>query len=272
MKTKLFRSRAWSTLLMLSGLFITASAHAATVQLFAETFDGITTGYSGGDPQQFGIPTSGGGTTINGGADKDWYGARFEPPNNGTIAQDVGVQKIGGGPNGTPVGLVEDDAGLMFKIDTTGYENITLEFDWRTFSAYGTDRFVVGYFVGDLTAGHPDGFASNRTIDLRNADHGGTNGAWNWNPINGGGNTGDWTELLRDRNNTWSTGVSFDLTLADNAPEVWIAFWLDNGENDFGKFDNVSVTATVVPVPPAVWLFGSGLIGLVGIARRKKTS
>ncbi len=27
--------------------------------------------------------------------------------------------------------------------------------------------------------------------------------------------------------------------------------------------------ATVVPVPAAVWLFGSGLIGLVGIARRK---
>ena len=28
---------------------------------------------------------------------------------------------------------------------------------------------------------------------------------------------------------------------------------------------------TVVPVPAAVWLFGSGLIGLIGIARRKKS-
>ena len=28
--------------------------------------------------------------------------------------------------------------------------------------------------------------------------------------------------------------------------------------------------ATVVPIPAAVWLFGSGLIGLVGLARRKK--
>ena len=32
--------------------------------------------------------------------------------------------------------------------------------------------------------------------------------------------------------------------------------------------DNVSVSA--VPVPAAVWLFGSGLLGLVGVARRKK--
>jgi hypothetical protein len=32
----------------------------------------------------------------------------------------------------------------------------------------------------------------------------------------------------------------------------------------------LSVDAAVVPVPPAVWLFGSGLLGLVGIARRKK--
>lgn len=32
---------------------------------------------------------------------------------------------------------------------------------------------------------------------------------------------------------------------------------------------SMSVTATVVPVPAAVWLFGSGLLGLVGIARRR---
>ena len=32
-----------------------------------------------------------------------------------------------------------------------------------------------------------------------------------------------------------------------------------------------SGTASIVPIPPAVWLFGSGLIGLIGVARRKKT-
>jgi hypothetical protein len=27
---------------------------------------------------------------------------------------------------------------------------------------------------------------------------------------------------------------------------------------------------SAIPVPAAVWLFGSGLIGLVGVARRRK--
>jgi hypothetical protein len=31
-------------------------------------------------------------------------------------------------------------------------------------------------------------------------------------------------------------------------------------------------SGSVVPIPPAVWLFGSGLLGLVGIARRRKVA
>ncbi len=40
---------------------------------------------------------------------------------------------------------------------------------------------------------------------------------------------------------------------------------------DIGSGNSMTVTAVnAVPVPAAAWLFGSGLIGLVGIARRKK--
>lgn len=36
------------------------------------------------------------------------------------------------------------------------------------------------------------------------------------------------------------------------------------------EFDSVSIKAILAtPLPPAVWLFGSGLLGLIGIARRK---
>lgn len=31
----------------------------------------------------------------------------------------------------------------------------------------------------------------------------------------------------------------------------------------------IAISASTVPVPSAVWLFGSGLIGLIGVARRK---
>ena len=37
-------------------------------------------------------------------------------------------------------------------------------------------------------------------------------------------------------------------------------------------FAGVMVPVAAVPVPAAVWLFGSGLLGLVGVARRKKAS
>lgn len=38
-----------------------------------------------------------------------------------------------------------------------------------------------------------------------------------------------------------------------------------------GTGSSYSMTITAVPVPAAVWLFGSGLIGLIAIARRKTT-
>lgn len=41
--------------------------------------------------------------------------------------------------------------------------------------------------------------------------------------------------------------------------------------NNGGPF-LTEVTLTLVPVPAAIWLFGSGLLGLIGMARRKQTA
>jgi len=56
----------------------------------------------------------------------------------------------------------------------------------------------------------------------------------------------------------------------DNTAEVrFIVLYL--GASGGAAFaDDLSATLAPIPVPAAVWLFGSGLLGLVGVARRRR--
>ncbi|MES0328004.1 MAG: VPLPA-CTERM sorting domain-containing protein [Gammaproteobacteria bacterium] len=95
--------------------------------------------------------------------------------------------------------------------------------------------------------------------------------------------TGDLT-IIDSSTHTWDAATSFDLTgsnwdginhiglqLQNNLSAytsadgdiAWIEKKITGGSIDF------SVATTVIPVPAAVWLFGSGLLGLAGMARRK---
>jgi len=91
--------------------------------------------------------------------------------------------------------------------------------------------------------------------------------------------------------NTWS-GIGFDVLVNDPAVGDFIIAKISLTALTVGsssleilgtsEFFNGSVdelfptlsngTVNVVPVPAAVWLFGSGLLGLVGIARRNKAA
>ena len=77
------------------------------------------------------------------------------------------------------------------------------------------------------------------------------------------GNTFDITGSLIDTGivGEW-TGT---LVSAGNVGDAW----LDFSGAQYSEVFNITIASTV-PVPAAVWLFGSGLIGLIGIARRKK--
>lgn len=71
----------------------------------------------------------------------------------------------------------------------------------------------------------------------------------------------------------WSS-YSFTET-ADAAATRMIVVLLGINADSVMGYDNVCVNdcsapPPAVPVPAAVWLFGSGLLGLVGVARRKK--
>lgn len=57
-----------------------------------------------------------------------------------------------------------------------------------------------------------------------------------------------------------STMISFD---AEN-------IWIDLQGLSFNQGDRVVLNAAPVPIPAAVWLFGAGLIGLVGLRRKFK--
>jgi len=78
----------------------------------------------------------------------------------------------------------------------------------------------------------------------------------------------------------WSGSVSLDLT-GWNGGDTWVdaqiqnnlsATTLADGEVAWieKKAGGVGLEVTLVPVPAAVWLFGSGLIGLVAVARRRR--
>lgn len=67
-------------------------------------------------------------------------------------------------------------------------------------------------------------------------------------------------------------GINQSNGLADEASSGAIDIGLVAGlySLDINMTQNVASTVSAVPVPAAVWLFGSGLIGLAGIARRKQ--
>lgn len=161
------------------------------------------------------------------GANQYWYGGRFQT-GSGTIDSDLAVQKFGGGSNNTHTGRAEDDAGMLFNISTVGLQAASLSFDWRTFLAETNDRFRVGYFVGNLN------FGSSRYYDFNAAFGSGWFGS-------------SWTQILgASASNSWNH-VSAALPLGQ--PSVWVAFWLDDGEGDYGKFDNILVQGTPINVP-----------------------
>ncbi len=212
-----------------------SSTPASAVTLFSETFDNAS-GFPGGlDPRKYGVPAP---------PDADesgWNAARFE---NLFVDPrlDVGLQEIGGGGNSTPVGIVEDDAGLYFEISTIGLTDVVLEFDWRTFSAFGGDRLRVGYLVDSSPVLDPTTGAA----DFRSGSQ-----AWS-----------NWTQLLEGKNDVFQH-ESF--ALPSGAANIIVGFWLDNGESDYGKFDNVIVTA--VPEPSTALLVAAGMALM---ARRRR--
>lgn len=73
-------------------------------------------------------------------------------------------------------------------------------------------------------------------------------------------------------NSDWNfTLVTCPASICTAGPRAYTATDFLNNGGQIAALSNARAFS-VVPVPAAVWLFGSGLLGLVGIARRKKAA
>jgi hypothetical protein len=138
---------------------------------------------------------------------------------------------------------------------------------FRSGSGLATDELVIANTTFDFNFGTKNkvtikGATSEATGTLMTADL-----------------TGDWAQN--------GSLIGFNTTNISCAPGItaWtgscttaeVVYFLLNGTPDFtqrtqGWASVTGIAYTSIPVPAAVWLFGSGLVGLVGISRRRKAA
>ena len=227
-----------------------SSARAAT--LFWEDFEGYT---SFPDQNPSGDYINKGLALVSEGAKETWYGGRFQSGSSSSINSDLAIQKFGGGTNNTHTGRAGDDAGMLFKVNTVGMSSVTLDFDWRTFQTESGDYLRVGYYAGSVSFTGDEDSITDRFHDFQS-------GTPTWS---------NFTALGSMNSSTWAH-KTYSLPVGQSS--VWVAFWLDDGNSDFGKFDNILVTGTtptgadVPSIPlPAAYAAGLAIMGLLVVRK-----
>ena len=183
------------------------------------------------------------------------------------------------------------DVDTMFFYNPSGDATQTFSYEWTNFSKFeqgGAGSYVCRTGVSiDGCVGTPGITLSTAvrgySFDLTNAGQFGAGIFFDWS-VNLDIPVLATLQITSDPTNPVLTVVSFDgrvsainpPTMLGGKPYTYIPS-PDNVPGNrmlVGPFPNQTPafggTMTPVPIPAAVWLFGSGLLGLVGVARRKK--
>ena len=187
-----------------------------------------------------------------------------------------GWYQSGGNNSGTNSNTYTD-AGLYHSwlgFDITGVDlsNVTS----ATINIYNAPQSPGGNFtLYDVTSNDNDlGIVNSAVIynDLATGDILGSGFASPDAVANGGLNTAGLINLSSQIDSYWAVGIFANDGTGNGVTGL---FGWNNGMRTPGQYEYSLTIETseisAVPVPAAVWLFGSGLIGLVGLARRKKS-
>jgi hypothetical protein len=159
------------------------------------------------------------------------------------------------------------ESGILSATVPTGQIGMHMLFDWS--SSANIDVFV----VAETSAVFGPGIARSSSFNLSNftftcdgppAGSGATiNCLWDGNDLGSAGKpAGDQVWMLSSVDGNGDTIMG--INMAPGGPFAGF------NANFLANMDGTP--KAVIPIPAAVWLFGSGLLGLVGIARRKKSA
>jgi hypothetical protein len=138
------------------------------------------------------------------------------------------------------------------------YSNGTLHADYR-----GSTALLFGNQGVPGTLAASGGGAFNLfSIDLAEVDPGTASVSFTGYLLGGGSVT---QKFILD--GSFGTGFGFQTFAFSGFTNVTSVVW--SSADPFHQFDNI--VASTVPIPAAAWLLGSGLLGLLGVARRRST-
>jgi hypothetical protein len=162
----------------------------------------------------------------------------------GDFALNVGVANSSG--------FVSDTGDLSLSMERFGFPNF---FTYLDNSIWNVDNSAGIASQGDATTGALDAWTTGSDSNWTPGTPGTVSGSGSGTALTGG--AGTWTGTVVNFGNVGAAWTAFDGTPYSEKFNVTL-----NG---------VAAVVPEVPVPAAVWLFGSGLIGLVGVARRKRS-